>query len=247
MRRLDTPELLDSDAGTPLEIERSLRDLRRINLLFGGQRTTRLLLEQVIANTAARHRGDLIQSGVPDKPIARDDRLTLLDVACGSGDNITSAQRSFEDRGIKLGVTSLDQSLAHLTSVSGERIVGDALALPFRDASFDVVHCSLFLHHLDPQQVARFAGEAARVARIAVVINDLRRSRLHLLLTYLALPLFSRITRYDSIASVRRAYTPIEVKTMLKDSGARVARIEVMSYYLYRVGAIAWIQGESTT
>jgi ubiquinone/menaquinone biosynthesis C-methylase UbiE len=237
MRRVDTPELLDADAGTLQEIERSLRDLRRINRFFGGRRTTRLLLESVIANSsAARHR-----SAGSNGP------FTLLDVACGSGDNIAYVRRRLADRGTKLHVTSLDQSLSHLASVSGERVVGDALALPFRDASFDVVHCSLFLHHLDPEQVARFAREAARVARVAVVINDLQRSLFHLLLNYVALPVFSRLTRHDAIASVRRAYRPIEMKTMLQNSGAAFGRIDVTTRYLYRIGAIAWIQRDTTT
>ena len=52
-----------------------------------------------------------------------------------------------------------------------------------------------------------FAAEALRVCRVALLINDLRRSALSLALTRCAGPLFrSRLTRHDSVASVRRAY-----------------------------------------
>ena len=56
-------------------------------------------------------------------------------------------------------------------------MAGDALALPFRDASFDLVSCNLFAHHLSPQELVRFVDEALRVCRVAVLINDLVRHR----------------------------------------------------------------------
>ena len=33
----------------------------------------------------------------------------------------------------------------------------------------DIVSCCLFLHHLEPLQVARYLAEARRVARVAVL------------------------------------------------------------------------------
>ena len=40
MKRVLTPELLDTDSGTPAEVAASLGDLRRINRWFGGVATT---------------------------------------------------------------------------------------------------------------------------------------------------------------------------------------------------------------
>ena len=50
---------------------------------------------------------------------------------------------------------------------------------PSADYSFDLVSCSLFAHHLEPTDLARFAIEALRVSRCAVLINDLVRHPLH--------------------------------------------------------------------
>ena len=47
MKRIVTPELLDSDAGTPKEIADSLADLRGINRKFGGIGTTQAMIEHV--------------------------------------------------------------------------------------------------------------------------------------------------------------------------------------------------------
>ncbi len=124
-------------------------------------------------------------------------------------------------------------------SASFPRIVGDALALPFHDASFDLVGCSLFLHHLELGEIRRFVAEALRVCRIAVVLNDLRRSALHLALVSAAMPFTrSRITRHDGPMSIRRSYTMSEMRELLAASGA--AQIELNPHYLYRMGAILW-------
>ena len=84
-----------------------------------------------------------------------------------------------------------------------------------------------------------FAREALRVCRRAVLINDLIRSRTHLALVYLGLPLFrSRITWHDAPASVRRAYTVDEMRELLSRLPAQ--RIEMSRHYLYRMGVLVW-------
>jgi hypothetical protein len=219
MKRQVTPELLDSDAGTAEERATALADLRRINRWFGGVSTTRKLIERIVRQTGRRE-------------------LSLLDVATGSGDVPRGAAQALARTGVRLQVTLADRSPAHLRP--GARCVAaDAMALPFRDGSFDLVSCGLFAHHLEPEELARFAGEALRVARVAVLINDLRRSWTHLALVYAGLPLYrSRLTRHDAPASVRRAYTPAEIAEILGHTPA--ARIEIHRSYLCRMGILVW-------
>jgi ubiquinone/menaquinone biosynthesis C-methylase UbiE len=119
-------------------------------------------------------------------------------------------------------------------------VVADALALPFTDNSFDLVTCSLFAHHLQPTDLARFGGEAARVCRRAVLINDLIRHPVHVALVCAGFPLMrSYVSRVDGLASVRRAYTPEEVREILNGSKA-VDHVEISTHYLFRMGVIAW-------
>ena len=55
------------------------------------------------------------------------------------------------------------------------RSVGDGRSLPYPDDAFDVVHASLVLHHLEPRRGRRRScAEMARVARLGIVVNDLR-------------------------------------------------------------------------
>jgi ubiquinone/menaquinone biosynthesis C-methylase UbiE len=229
MKRVVTPELLDSDAGTPAEVAASLADLRDINRRFGGIATTEAMTARVAQQSNTKS-------------------LSLLEVAAGAGDVPRIVRQRLQRRGIQLEVTLLDRARSHLDNASagnrspgdGHRaVVGDALALPFRDTSFDLVSCSLFVHHLSPDEVVQFVNEGLRVCRTAVLINDLVRHRMHLTLTYAGLPLFhSRITRHDALASVRQAYTLEEMRALLQRTTA--ARVEIERHYLYRMGVVAW-------
>lgn len=214
MRRIVIPELLDTDSGTKDDVRRALADLRNINRWFGGTSTMEALLRRIQR-----------RNGNP---------LRILDVGAGPGEAaITAAKR------VGARVTLLDRATTHLPRNGIPVLAGDALALPFRDDSFDVVSSSLFVHHLEPEQIVQFVDEALRVSRIAVIINDLQRSAAHLALVYAGLPLFrSRITWHDAPASVRRAYTRDELRAILAQT--RAAEVEITRYYLFRLGVIAW-------
>jgi ubiquinone/menaquinone biosynthesis C-methylase UbiE len=222
MKRVAIPELLDTDSGTPSEVTTSLSDLRRINRLFGGFATTRSMVERVAEATHARS-------------------LSLLEVACGAGDVPNSVQAGLRKRGVEIEVTLADRAASHLNGArSGRRAVAaDALALPFADASFDLVSTCLFVHHLGPEEMVQFVNEGLRVCRAAVLINDLIRHPLHLGLVYAGLPLYrSRLTRHDAPASVRQAYTIEEMRRTLQRT--RASRVEMSRHFLFRMGAIVW-------
>ena len=123
--------------------------------------------------------------------------------------------------------------------MEGRVVAGDALALPFRSASFDLLSSTLFAHHLSPQELVQFVNEALRVCRVAVLINDLVRHPLHMSLVYAGMPLYrSRLTRHDAPASVRQAYTVEEMQSLLAQTSA--ARVEIHRHYLFRMGVVAW-------
>lgn len=76
----------------------------------------------------------------------------VLDIGCGTG----PFERSFEGRWV-----GLDRSIEQLKQARGERLIGDALSLPFGDASFKGVVALYMLYFFeDPSAVAK---EALRV------------------------------------------------------------------------------------
>jgi len=220
MKRAVIRELLDEDLGTPSEIAQSLRDLQRINQWFGGTQTTIQLLRRITQSSKFKS-------------------LSLLEVGAGNGYVPITASRALAAEGTDVRVTLLDRVPSHLPVSGVDVVVGDALELPFRDGAFDVVSCSLLAHHFDAAELERFAGEALRVARVAVLVNDIIRSRVHLAITYAGLPLFrSRMTWHDAPASVRQAYTVEEMRSIVGRSSAR--KIEISRHYLYRMGILLW-------
>ena len=206
MRRVPSKELLDDDLGTPQEVKTSLADLRRINRWFGGVGTSLRMIEHV-----AR--------------VTRQAELSLLEVGAGSGFVPEAVREQMAQGGIRLRVALLDRVRAHMNG-NAPAVVADALALPFPEASFDLVSCNLFAHHLTPQELVEFVNEALRCCRWAVLINDLVRSPVHMALVYAGFPLYrSRITRNDAPATDRQAYTVEEIRANLKVTGE--TRIEI--------------------
>lgn len=221
MKRVVIPELLDDDLGSADEIRDSLLDLRGINRNFGGFASVGRLIESV----AQRYQTN---------------SLALLDVAGGTGDVVSNLVQQLAGK-VQLRAAILDRALTHMngTREKFSRVAGDALQLPFASASFDVVSCNLFLHHLEPEQIVAFFNQALRVARLAVVVSDIRRSRFHWIAAHIGKLIYrSRLTRHDAPVSIRRAYTIAEVHSLAQKSKASSFRIE--PHYFQRFGLILW-------
>jgi ubiquinone/menaquinone biosynthesis C-methylase UbiE len=229
MERTVEPEWLDQDLGTQAEIDASLRTISRVNRLFGGNRLHAQLLRRALAAST-----NAIETGFCPH---------ILEVACGHAEVLQAALLRLR-RPVRL--TLLDRSQHHLPELAQwpaalptpQLLVGDALALPLPDASVDIVSCCLFAHHLAPDQIAQFVAESLRVARVAVLINDLERTRMHAWLAEFFCRLNpSRLSRHDGPASVRAAYTAQEMCRMLASTGHRFT---LQRYFLFRLGGIVW-------
>jgi SAM-dependent methyltransferase len=212
--RSDERELLDAVVLDAHHLAVNLRELAMLNRLPGG----------VGASLAAI---SALADGRRD--------LSVLDAGTGGGDMALAMARHGRTRAGAGAwrVTALDSS-ADVLALAAARVGGDAevhlergtvLALPFDDAAFDVAHASLLLHHLDPADAVIALIELRRVARLGVVINDLRRGWLPYAMTALAVRGLcrGRYTRHDGLASVRRAYTLRELDDLLAAAGLRVA------------------------
>src|SRR3954464_13160597 len=124
--RVDVPELLDDDLGTKDEIEPSLAALRRINRWFGD-------LRRVNGGLGGISPSQHLLSRVIDK--VQQNALSVLEVGGATGDTPAELVRRFRAQNRILDYTIVDRSRAHLNG-HFPSIAGDAVALPFRDASF---------------------------------------------------------------------------------------------------------------
>lgn len=221
LKRIPQQEILDGDSVSQDAAVESLSDLRWVNRWFGGVSTTAFLLRRAMRKSELRS-------------------ASVLEVAAGDGYSIAHAAKRLKQENLQVEPLCLDRRELQSPAQCCERtVVGDALELAFPPASFDFVSCGLFVHHLAPAQVIAFINGALNAARYAVLINDLRRSSLHLATVYAGMPIFrSPISRSDGLASVRQAYTPDELRELMSQTNA--TSMELRTRYLFRMGAIAW-------
>lgn len=204
--RADADELLDSGTLPQRDVEANLADLARLNRLPGGVGTSAAAISRLAGAARA---------------------VEVLDVGTGAADvPLAFARRGWRTVGVDRNPAVLQVARR---SAAGQPLVeiveADARSLPFAPGSFDVAHCSLLVHHLDPDDAVAVLAEMRRVARHGVVVNDLRRGLLPLAATAVSVTALarSRVTRADGLASARRAYTLAELDELLAAAGLRRA------------------------
>ena len=190
-------EKLDLPGVPAILVRRSLADVARANTLLGGTRAVLAELGPLLAASSGR-------------------AMTLLDVGTGAADIAAAAHAQAAKQGVPLTVVGVDTSLP-LAVEAARRLDGavaaSALELPFADRSVDVVICSQLLHHFSDREIASVLRELHRVARVRVIISDLRRSWVAAAGIWLvSFPLrFHPISRHDGVLSVLRGFTPGEL------------------------------------
>ena len=199
-------EILDDPSVDPAVRERSLTDVARSNQLLGGLRAALLEIRDAV--------GELPRGA------------TLLDVGTGLADIPCRAANECGP----LTTFAVDEARTLLTACR-ERVqhavCANALALPFRDRSIDVVICSQVLHHFEAADAERVLREMNRVARHAVIVSDLRRSWIAMAGFWLiSFPLgFHRVTRHDGTLSVLRGFTSEELAHLVASATGQVPRV----------------------
>lgn len=88
--------------------------------------------------------------------------LCVLDVGCGTGSSRQVYGACLRDY-VGLDISERELEIARRSFPSDQWVWGDALAMPFEDASFDVVAFSAVLHHISDFGLA--LKEAARVVK----------------------------------------------------------------------------------
>ena len=237
-RRFDParPEMVDLPHPDPVLLRGEMKNLRIINRRFAGATLGREILK-------------LAQRAGPAR------QLEILDLATGSGDLPAEIIQSMGRLGRRVKVTALDrnevvleEARAFTSGVQGITLVrGDILELDYPDKSFDIVICSLTLHHFTRADAVRIIREMHRLSRMGFVIGDLRRSYAALAgaWIYTRLTTTNIMTRTDAIASVLAAFTKEELEELIREAdvkGATVCRAPVFRL----VGMSVKIQGLDT-
>ena len=222
MNRLENGrELLDGILA-PEARAATLDDVDRLNAWFGGYALT---LREV------RRLCELAPAGRT---------LVIADVGGGRGELAIRIARWARRAGRRVRILVVDHDGETLALGAGLRraypeitlIRGDATALPLGRGTVDVAVAALTLHHLERGGAVACLREMAAAARLGVVVNDLLRSRLTLGLVWLVTRAYGvhPVSRHDGPLSVRRAYSPAELRDLAVEAGA--VRLDVERHAL---------------
>ncbi len=207
------PELMDQPGLDERSHRNALAGLRRINRLSRTGRVAWAAIERLAASD-------------PDRT------WRVLDVASGGGDVAIDVARRAVRRGMKVLVDACDISpfaVRYANARAAERRVEnvsffrhDVLDGPLPDG-YDVVMCSLFLHHLDEEAAVVLLSKMAAAARRLVVVNDLRRSAIGYLLAWLGCRILTRspVVHVDGPRSVQSAFSLNEIRGVAQRSGLK--------------------------
>lgn len=202
------PELMDRPQPVSRELEIDLANLVDINRHFGSHRLIRGFLRR------------WFRAG---------EKYRVLDLCTASGDIPRLMVDWARAQGVGLQIEAVDYQASTL-EIACRLSAGypeitfrerNALGLAGGAGEYDFVFCSLALHHFAEEDAVRVLRRARELARRAVLVADLERSRLAQAGVWLLTAVLYRepMTRADARISVRRAFSYDELADLARRAG----------------------------
>lgn len=206
--RIDSPEIMDDFSLQGEELRDALDKIALINRFLGGNQLTLQGVQKLLITVS---------------PIQH---LTIVDVGCGNGDMLRELAEFGRENGLNLTLIGIDANVftvSHAKSLSVKYPnisyrCEDIFDASFGELSYDIVLCTLTLHHFKNNEILKLVNVFKEQAKIGVVINDLHRSKLAYRLFQLvciALGL-KEMPRNDGLVSILRGFKKIELENFSK-------------------------------
>jgi 2-polyprenyl-3-methyl-5-hydroxy-6-metoxy-1,4-benzoquinol methylase len=202
------PELMDRPQPVTAELASDLRNLRQLNRYFGSH--------SLVAHFLRRW-------------ILPGTKLRILDLATGSGDIPRLVVDYARKVGASVTVKAIDQQRSTLEIARGlsanypeiEFREGNVLSCCMEDAPYDIVLCSLALHHFGEEDAVRLLARCRELSSKFVLVSDLQRGFVATVGVYLLTALIFRdpMTRTDGRLSAARAFSFAEFHTLAERAG----------------------------
>ena len=204
-------EYLDGDQIESKDLFRNLHELDIINKQLGGYNASLKGLQQIIKTN--------------------EKVSTVLDIGFGGGDSIKQLSKLAAKKkynlffyGVDLKQDCVNYATKNLTSVPNKQLI----CSDYRDISaeflnkVDVIHCSLFLHHLTDEEIIELF-KFAKKNECIFLANDLHRNWFAYSSIKLITSLFSRsyLVKNDAPLSVLRGFKKKELIALLLKAGMK--------------------------
>ena len=152
--------------------------------------------------------------------------ITIVDLGCGNGDILRDVAKFGRKNNYSFNLIGIDANLAAIeyakelskeySELSFKTI--DILSEDFKKQSYDVVLCTLFLHHFKNEELISFLKTTTNKATIGVVVNDLHRHKLaYYLFKLIGFFIKNKMVRKDGLTSVLRAFKREDLENIAKE------------------------------
>lgn len=207
--RSNEKEYLDNSHIETKDLYRNLVELDIINKQLGGYAASRKGLTAILN---------------AKKPIS-----TILDIGFGGGDSIKQLSKISDQKklnlffyGVDLKIDCVNYANDNLSALKNKQLICD----DYRNISaellkkIDLIHCSLFLHHLKNEEIVELF-KFGKANNCILLANDLQRNWFAYYSIKLLTALFSKsyLVKNDAPISVKRGFKKSELLSLLKDAG----------------------------
>lgn len=198
--RTEKEEIMDDFSLEGEELRDALDKIARINQFLGGNQLT--------------------LQGVK-KLINSEEEITIVDVGCGNGDMLRTLADYGNKNNLKLNLIGID---ANAFTINYAKEISkdypnisykceDIFSESFAEMSYDIVLCTLTLHHFKNNQIDYLIQLFNKQAKIGIVINDLHRN----IIAYRAFQVIcfvfrlNKMSKEDGLVSILRGFKKQEL------------------------------------
>lgn len=201
-----------------------LRDLARVNVVTLAHRPTLAFLDRL-------HRAGRLDIGR---------EVEIVDIGSGYGDSLARIEQWAHRSGVAVKLTGVDlnpwsaQVAVEAGQSAAQWVTADVFAY---EGDADIVVSSLFTHHLDDDDVARFLAWMEDRARLGWFVNDLHRHPLpfHGFALLARLMRWHPFVRHDGPVSIARAFTVGDWRALIARAGLDGADAQVRRRFPFRL------------
>ena len=205
--RSSETEIMDDFTMKGVLFRDTLDKLEIINRLLGGNKVTIKGLKELLKNKS------------------KNKIITIVDLGCGHGDILRDIAKFGRKNNYTFRLIGIDANIAAIayarelsseySELSFKAI--DIFSRDFKKQSYDIVLCTLFLHHFKNNELISFLKMTIERATIGVVVNDLHRHKLaYYLFKLIGFFVKNKMIREDGLTSILRAFKKKDLENISK-------------------------------
>lgn len=203
--RTQETEIMDDFSLEGKELKNALDKIASINQLLGGNKLTLHGIKTLLKKSDIRK------------------TIVIADIGCGNGDMLRMLAKYGQKNNLNFKLIGIDANAftinyAKTLSVEYpniEYVYVDIFSDAFIAIKYDIVLCTLTLHHFTNEQILNIITIFNNNAEVGIVVNDLHRSKLAYRLFKMIGIIFNlnRMSREDGLVSILRGFKKNELES----------------------------------